>query len=447
MPYNVTATYTKEAAKLEGTYPVDMYVLNASLSGWEPLYYVNLNQDIIGFSLNASGNITNNATVYTGLPIERGDLGTNTSGEIGEVSITIPNTNRVIESIIQNRKYLRGRDVHIVSGFARHLPASGTLEDETGASWGPTVHGLSLADGSAFLKVSGVDLSPYANKNYKITLTDSVGKKAVGYIGAVDAAETLGSELQTNGDFASNINGWVGYAGYDYETLEWDGVGKLHAVNSAGAGYRSGPVFSVTAGKLYKVLFTLALASGTLPKWCLASSTAGTQLVSSYKDTVNGANAYDVVPTSTSAVARFFIYNTQTADYTLDDVSVQEVTQPGAYAAIADPLTLFEGLIDDWTLSEGELRITVSNLLTSWSQRTLAKHSASCRWKKFKGQECAYTGTGAWCDRSYTRCEALGNQAYFGGFRWLPSIVEKQVWWGKDLTPVVTPTFGMNGVF
>jgi hypothetical protein len=99
MPYNVTATYTKEAAKLEGTYPVDMYVLNASLSGWEPLYYVNLNQDIIGFSLNASGNITNNATVYTGLPIERGDLGTNTSGEIGEVSITIPNTIELLNQL------------------------------------------------------------------------------------------------------------------------------------------------------------------------------------------------------------------------------------------------------------------------------------------------------------------------------------------------------------
>lgn len=126
MTYDVNATYTTEAAKIEGSYPIDMYVVNASLSGWEPLYFANLNQDVYGYSMNATEDLKATPTVYTGLPIERGDLSTNTAGEIGELSITIPNTDRVMESIIQSRKYLRGRDIHILSCFARHLPSGAT---------------------------------------------------------------------------------------------------------------------------------------------------------------------------------------------------------------------------------------------------------------------------------------------------------------------------------
>ncbi len=60
-------------------------------------------------------------------------------------------------------------------------------EDETGASWGPTVHGLSLADGVAFARVEGVDLSPFAGTEgsdtpYMLVLTDDAGSKvAWGY--------------------------------------------------------------------------------------------------------------------------------------------------------------------------------------------------------------------------------------------------------------------------
>jgi lambda family phage minor tail protein L len=126
MAYTVTATYATEAAKLRGSYPVDMYVLNASLSGWEPLYYVNLNQDVYGYSMSSAGVLQAAEVVYTGLPIERGDVSTNTQGEIGEISISLPNTDRVIESIVQSRKYLRGRDVYFLSCFARHLPVGVT---------------------------------------------------------------------------------------------------------------------------------------------------------------------------------------------------------------------------------------------------------------------------------------------------------------------------------
>lgn len=114
------------------------------------------------------------------------------------------------------------------------------------------------------------------------------------------------------------------------------------------------------------------------------------------------------------------------------EVSLKLVALDTDYSVIASPQTRFEGFINGWGLTEEKVSITVSSLFNQWAQKTLSKHSASCRWKVFKGTECGYTGSGTWCDRSYTRCSALGNTDNFGGFRWLPSIVDKELWWGTS---------------
>ena len=101
--------------------------------------------------------------------------------------------------------------------------------------------------------------------------------------------------------------------------------------------------------------------------------------------------------------------------------------------ASSAPLSVitFQGEIDDWTLDEEHLSITVASVFQRWNQRTVSKYSPSCRWKAFKGTECGYSGEETVCDRSYQRCVGLGNQINFGGFRWLPSIIDKPIWWGK----------------
>ena len=71
MAYNVTATFSREQVKIEGTFPVDMYVVNASPTGVEYLYFVNSNQDIYGFQLNASGDVTATEELYHRAKIER----------------------------------------------------------------------------------------------------------------------------------------------------------------------------------------------------------------------------------------------------------------------------------------------------------------------------------------------------------------------------------------
>jgi hypothetical protein len=103
----------------------------------------------------------------------------------------------------------------------------------------------------------------------------------------------------------------------------------------------------------------------------------------------------------------------------------------GAYQPPTDPLLIFNGNIDAWSMQEGELSIKMKSEFSQWNQITLRIQSSSCPWKVFTGTECQYAGAETWCDRQYTRCVALGNIANFGGERWVPSIIDKIIWWGR----------------
>lgn len=91
---------------------------------------------------------------------------------------------------------------------------------------------------------------------------------------------------------------------------------------------------------------------------------------------------------------------------------------------------IFIGVLTAWEMSNEELRITVANELIHWQKKTLRTCQASCRWV-FKGTECGYSGSETWCDKSYDRCTALDRSDYFGGFRFLPAIMDREIWWGR----------------
>jgi len=110
--------------------------------------------------------------------------------------------------------------------------------------------------------------------------------------------------------------------------------------------------------------------------------------------------------------------------------------------------TLFKGNIDEWGIIEDTISVTIMGILDQWSQRTLNQHPPSCRWKIFKGTECGYAGAETECDRSYARCDELSNTDNFGGFRWLPSIQNKSIWWGTNIlsTGSLSGSYGGGGV-
>lgn len=129
MAYDVTATFQEEAIKVEGTTSLDLYCMNASYSGWDPHYYVNYNQDVYCYQINSTDfTIKSTEQKYTGLPITRESVQSNIQGEIAGLNISVPNTDRAVESLIQDYNYLRGCDVHVIFFFAKHLPSGSAAE-------------------------------------------------------------------------------------------------------------------------------------------------------------------------------------------------------------------------------------------------------------------------------------------------------------------------------
>lgn len=130
MAYDMTATIGREQKKIEGTYPIDMYVVNASHSGTNYMYYANINQNVVGWELNATGDLTTGTVLYQAVgKIERGEFGNNLTAEIPELSVAIPNVDRSLESAVQTSDYLRGNEVYIITGFAKHLPSDNPDDD------------------------------------------------------------------------------------------------------------------------------------------------------------------------------------------------------------------------------------------------------------------------------------------------------------------------------
>ena len=111
---------------------------------------------------------------------------------------------------------------------------------------------LSMVDGTAFITNPSVDLTPYVG--CKITLTDTSGYKAVGWIKAKGSAETLGDE---------KIDTWVNN-GYDTLTLDGSDIdAAIEAGTNNALCYKD---VSPTTGAMYKfVLGTLTITSGKTP--------------------------------------------------------------------------------------------------------------------------------------------------------------------------------------
>lgn len=91
---------------------------------------------------------------------------------------------------------------------------------------------------------------------------------------------------------------------------------------------------------------------------------------------------------------------------------------------------IFVGFISEWELAK-EVEIIISNEFIYWNKSTLRLPGDKCTWT-FKKDECPYSGVESVCNRTYDRCADLGMTDSFGGFRFLPSIEEKRIQWGKQ---------------
>jgi hypothetical protein len=92
---------------------------------------------------------------------------------------------------------------------------------------------------------------------------------------------------------------------------------------------------------------------------------------------------------------------------------------------------IFAGKIDSYDYSGSILNVTVTSFHALWNKRTMETSTPSCR-RNFGESDCGYTIIGSeLCDRSYEQCKIYGRTVQFNGFRYLPDLESKEIWWGR----------------
>lgn len=118
-------------------------------------------------------------------------------------------------------------------------------------------------------------------------------------------------------------------------------------------------------------------------------------------------NRGDVVTNSDAALTLVFL-----------DVNTNEL--------ITDSATvLYAGKCNNLTLDYENASMDIETPLGGYEKQCpVMKYRATCQVRRFKDCRCGYTGEETACDRTFTRCKELGNQANFRGF---PTMYEELV--------------------
>jgi hypothetical protein len=114
---------------------------------------------------------------------------------------------------------------------------------------------ISTKDGEAMFFHDSIDFSGYAgtdtgNAPRKIIFTDSAGKKATAWCGAVGGGVGFGSNLVSNSTFESGVSGWNDGYYYHLFDLEWDETNQRLAFSSLIYGSVHPDLINGTLGKL-----------------------------------------------------------------------------------------------------------------------------------------------------------------------------------------------------
>ncbi len=191
---------------------------------------------------------------------------------------------------------------------------------------------LSLVPAVAFVDFSAADvLTNYADGYYRLTLTDSAGKKAIGYIKAAGTGETLSeTELVTNGTFDSDITGWTLTA--NGGTIAWDATGTIKFTEPATSQnmYISQGVTSFL-GAAYLAQFTVTASDSSHNNLRIGTTVNGNQIASS-SIALGAGGPYDLYFTSTQASiyisGRYGGLATNTAKH--DNYTLKQLLTPSA---------------------------------------------------------------------------------------------------------------------
>lgn len=96
---------------------------------------------------------------------------------------------------------------------------------------------------------------------------------------------------------------------------------------------------------------------------------------------------------------------------------------------------MFLGIIDTIHVDRNKATINLLSHMYLWQKQIpKRRHSSRCQWTFKDPLTCKYAGSDTVCDKSWDDCDSSNrnNTANFGGFRWLPSLIDRQIWWGRS---------------
>jgi len=212
------------------------------------------------------------------------------------------------------------KTTRVFDGIADYIPQK-VLADETGA----TAFYFVTVNGSAAVRVAGVDLTDYIGKF--VVFTDSSGKTCSGYIKAADTAEAFGADLLFGWDFT---DGWSAGPGGDPAVID-----DANSFTSPGIGYvYKGGVVNIR--KLYKIVTAGSTTSSVM------QAKSGSLVVIYLADF---GTAYFNAP---DAYALLYVPDAGTSDITT--YTIQEVTHLGTDAVL---ITSTPGGSQNWNIDAG----------------------------------------------------------------------------------------------
>jgi len=101
----------------------------------------------------------------------------------------------------------------------------------------------------------------------------------------------------------------------------------------------------------------------------------------------------------------------------------------GVTGAVQSSRLMLTGRLESAEWDDTQARLTLGPVADpTMSRLPFREYSEKCSIRKFKGLQCKYAGAATSCDRSYATCTSYGNQANFGGFRWLPADSVSVLW-------------------
>jgi hypothetical protein len=128
-----------------------------------------------------------------------------------------------------------------------------------------------------------------------------------------------------------------------------------------------------------------------------------------------------------------------TEDVREKECRIERVCLDKNLCVIETPIIIFPGYVDRILKADRKRAvIEISDELIRWQILTPRRtHSPTCEWG-FKSDECGYPvagpatvcGDGLYNEKTAEACAYLGNRIHFGGFYYISTLAQKEIWWG-----------------